>query len=247
MYRLIIADDERMVLQGVKKTLPWDELGIEAVEIAENGQELIEKARIFHPDIAIVDIHMPRLDGLEAISRMKQILPDCRFIILTAYEDFDYAKRAIELGVIAYITKPIMREEIIENVRKAVTQLRKNVDESKINKEASHDSQISRLKKYLQTNVDTDISLKDAAEYMYMNASYLSRYFRERTGMSFSDYLKELKVSRAEYLLSTTSMKTYEISERLGYKSVQYFSKLFKEATGMTPMEYRNTGDRDTE
>lgn len=240
MYRLIIADDERMVIQGIKKSLPWKDLEIIEVELAENGQELMEKSKAFQPDIAIVDIHMPKMNGLECIQRLKVIVPSCCFIILTAYADFEYAKRAIDLGVLAYITKPIMRAEIIENIKKAVMQLKSRQGRVETGMEPPHDSQISRLKKYLQSHVDAEISLRDAAEYMHMNASYLSRYFRERTKVSFSDYVKGLKIARAEYLLSTTSMKTYEISDLLGYKSVQYFSKLFKEATGMTPMEYRN-------
>lgn len=231
MYRLIIADDEKIVLNGIKNTINWERLGIEVVATAENGREFYEKAIEFQPDIALVDIRMPQLDGLMAIEKLKPLIPDCQFIIFTAYEDFHYAKKALELGVMGYITKPVLKNEVIEKAELAIKRLEQGREKSL--------SAVDRIKKYMQSHVDSDYTLMDVAEYMQMNPTYLSRYFKEKTHETFMEYDKKLKIERAKDLLTTTSMKTYEIADKLGYKSVQHFSRIFKESTGMTPIEYR--------
>lgn len=231
MYRLIIADDEKIVLNGIKNTINWGRLGIEVVATAENGREFYEKAIEFQPDIALVDIRMPQLDGLMAIEKLKPLIPDCQFIIFTAYEDFHYAKKALELGVMGYITKPVLKNEVIEKAELAIKRLEQGREKSL--------SAVDRIKKYMQSHVDSDYTLMDVAEYMQMNPTYLSRYFKEKTHETFMEYDKKLKIERAKDLLTTTSMKTYEIADKLGYKSVQHFSRIFKESTGMTPIEYR--------
>jgi len=237
MYRLIIADDERIVLNGIKNTIDWESLGISVAAWAEDGEEFYRKAIEYAPDIALVDIRMPGMDGLTAIEKLRPILENCQFIIFTAYEDFSYAKKALELGVMAYITKPVLKHEVIEKVQLAVKRL-----ESRKQKETPKDSQpaaIDQIKRYMKSHVDSDYSLMDVAEYMQMNPAYLSRYFKEKTHETFMEYDKRLKMERAMELLQTTNMKTYEIANQLGYKSVQHFSRIFKEYKGMTPMEYR--------
>lgn len=235
MYRLIIADDERFVLNGMKNAINWEELGVTVVAWAEDGEEFFQKAVEHDPDIALVDIRMPNMDGLTAIEKLRPILKDCQFIILTAYQDFSYAKRALELGVMAYITKPVLKSEVIEKVKLAVQRLNEKGREVK----SSQSAGIEQIKRYMQSHVDSDCSLIDVAEYMQMNPAYLSRYFKEKTNMTFGEYDKQLKMERAQELLLTTNMKTYEIAYQLGYKSVQHFSRIFKEYSGMTPMDYR--------
>lgn len=237
MYRLIIADDERIVLNGIKNTIDWESLGISVVAWAEDGEDFYKKAIEYTPDIALVDIRMPGMDGLMAIERLRPVLEHCQFIVFTAYEDFSYAKKALELGVMAYITKPVLKNEVIEKVQLAI----KRLESQSWNKMVSsgQPAAIDQIKRYMKSHVDSDYSLIDVAEYMQMNPAYLSRYFKEKTHETFMEYDKKLKMERAMELLQTTNMKTYEIANQLGYKSTQHFSRIFKEYKGMTPMEYR--------
>ncbi len=237
MYRLIIADDERFVLNGMKNTIDWESLGVKVVACAEDGEDFFQKAVEHNPDIVLVDVRMPNMDGLTAIEKLRPILKDCQFIILTAYQDFSYAKKALELGVMAYITKPALKSEVIEKVKLAIMRL--NEKEQSRDERISQSAGIEQIKRYMQSHVDSDCSLIEVAEYMQMNPAYLSRYFKEKSNMTFGEYDKQLKMGRAQELLLTTNMKTYEIANQLGYKSVQHFSRIFKEFSGMTPMEYR--------
>lgn len=239
MYRVIIADDEKIVLNGIKNTIDWAALDVEVVATAEDGEAFYQKALEFSPDIALVDIKMPKMDGLEAIEKLKPKLESCQFIIFTAYEDFAYAKKALELGVMAYITKPVLKDEVVENVKRAVNRLNKqSTGEHQMSHQTS--SVIDRIKRYMQLHVDSDYTLINVAEHMQMSPAYLSRYFKEKTHETFMEYDKKIKMERACELVTSTNMKTYEIADLLGYKSVQHFSRIFKEYTGVSPIEYRH-------
>lgn len=236
MFRLMIADDEKVVLNGIRNVIDWEGLHIQVVACAEDGNEFYEKAIEYMPDIALVDIRMPGMDGLTAIEKLRTKVPHCQFIIFTAYEDFSYAKRALELGVMAYITKPVLKNEVIEKVKLAQERLR---EQKRAGQEAEEAAVIDLIKRYMKAHVDSAYTLVDVAEYMQMNPAYLSRYFKEKTHETFMEYDKKLKMERAADLLVSTNMKIYEIAAQLGYKSVQHFSRIFKEYTKMTPMEYR--------
>lgn len=238
MYRLIIADDEKIVLNGIKNTIDWNSLGVEVAAVAGSGEEFYQKAVECMPDIALVDIRMPGIDGLTAIERLKPLLKHCQFIVFTAYQDFNYAKTALELGVMAYITKPVLKNEVIEKVRLAIRRLEAENPDQLQGREWPMLS-IEKVKRYMQSHVDMNYTLMDAAEYMQMNPAYLSRYFKEKEQMTFGEYDKKLKMERACELLLTTNLKTYQVADRLGYKSVQHFSRIFKEYTSRTPMEFR--------
>lgn len=245
MLKLIIADDEKNVLDGIADTIKWNEYGISVVGKARDGLELVQTAIKEKADIILTDIRMPQMDGLEAIEVIQEKLPDSEFVVITAFQEFEFAQRAIELGVAGFITKPVLKMEVIEQI----TQAKHKFEERKLAKQALQAIEnkkiilrtpIERAIKYINEHIDEGIMMTEAAEYMNMNPSYFSRYFKEGTGISFIDYVKNQKVERAKELLDTSNMKIHEISDSLRYNSVQYFSTLFKSTTGFTPQEYRN-------
>lgn len=252
MYQLVIADDEQNVLDGIADTIAWTEYGIEVVGKARDGMELVSIAVEKQADIILTDIRMPEMDGLEAIKELHEKLPDAEFVVITAFQEFEYAKKSIELGVTGFITKPVLKMEVIEQIvqakdklierrtaRQAIETLHENQSLS-MKKEKLPQTAIERAIEYMKEHVDEGVMMTEVAEYMHMNPSYFSRYFKEDMGVSFIDYVKNLKIERAKELLDTSNMKIYEISSTLCYNSVQYFSTLFKNVTGLTPQEYKN-------
>ena len=120
MYTVLLADDEENVLEVLKSSIAWQELGVDTLLTAPDGQaalELFEKEPI---DLLVTDIRMPRMDGLELIRNVRERYPDAHCILLTAYGEFEYAQQAIRLGVENYLLKPVAKEEFEQNVQNAL-------------------------------------------------------------------------------------------------------------------------------
>lgn len=242
MYRLIIADDEVNIRNGLRDAINWQNYGVEVIACVEDGLSLYREATEHKADIALVDVQMPVMDGLTAIEKIRQELPGCEFIIFTAYEDFSYARRAIDLGVMAYITKPVLKDEVIAKVELAVRRLEKRTGNAGAEspKESGEGATIAQIKQYIKDHIESKVTLVEVAEYMQMNPAYLSRYFKENVGMNFMDYCRRIRMHRAKMLLQNTNLKVYEIAGRLGYQNAQAFGTAFKEYEGVSPFAYRS-------
>lgn len=114
--KIVLADDEDKVCQLIYKLVDWEKLDMEVVAIVHNGIEALEAIEKFKPNIVITDIRMPGYDGLEMISRAKEISEDIDFIIISGYRHFEYAQNAIKYGVKDYLLKPIKKTEILETL-----------------------------------------------------------------------------------------------------------------------------------
>jgi two-component system response regulator YesN len=100
---------------------------------------------------------------------------------------------------------------------------------------------VNRMCSCVLESIDCEVSLKSVSERLFMNRTYLSEVFRQKTGIQFVEYLTMIKMERAKILLVERRLKTYEIAEKLGFKDIEYFSRLFKKFTGIPPAEYRQT------
>lgn len=155
--KMMIVDDEPLIRQGFKYFFDWDKYMIKQVFEAENAEEAIEIAKREKTEIIVSDIRMPEVDGLELISRLKAILPNSIYIILSGYDDFDYAKRSISLGVFHYLVKPIHSEELhqVMNlcIKKLLEQKQKREIEESLNRKLNKTMPILRdsfIKKLLK-------------------------------------------------------------------------------------------------
>lgn len=120
MYKLLIVEDEKWEREGLVEFLDWSEMDIDIIGAAANGVQGLKLAWEYHSDIIITDIKMPIMDGIEFTRKVKDILPECRIIIITGYDDFEYAKEAIKLGVYEYLLKPVKKEQLVEVLNKTV-------------------------------------------------------------------------------------------------------------------------------
>lgn len=118
MFFVQIVDDEPIVRMGLKKLIPWEQLGYQVVCEAQNGLEALEQYEEYDIDLIITDIEMPISDGMEYIKQVKEINSRQTIVILTAYAEFEYAKLAISYGVSGYILKPIIEEQIIDTLKR---------------------------------------------------------------------------------------------------------------------------------
>lgn len=123
MWKLLIADDESIIRRGIRGSINWDKFDIEIVGEAEDGEVALEKCKELRPDILLVDICMPFLNGLELIEAVNSILPNTIILIITGHNEFEYAQKAIRMNVVDYILKPIDEDELEEIVCKMVEML----------------------------------------------------------------------------------------------------------------------------
>ena len=123
MWKVIIADDEKLICRLVQALVDWNSLGMEIVGTAENGPEALEFVKNLKPDILITDIRMPGCDGLELIKQTRSLSPDMEIVIISGYAHFEYAQTAISYGVGNYLLKPIKQNELLETLTKIAKRL----------------------------------------------------------------------------------------------------------------------------
>ncbi|MDP4177494.1 MAG: response regulator [Bacillota bacterium] len=127
MFKVLLVDDENFIRRGMKNIIKWEDYNCEVCGEASDGIEGIEKIKELQPEIIITDIRMPGIDGLEMIKQTKEILPNSKIIILTAYRDFDYLKEALVLGAFDYILKPTQIDEFNPILERASEELKKEL------------------------------------------------------------------------------------------------------------------------
>jgi two-component system response regulator YesN len=414
MCRLFIVEDEEIIREGIQKNIDWTANQIEIVGTAANGKECLEKIETCMPEVILSDIKMPFMDGMELIEQVYELYPRIKVVLLTAFDEFEYAKKALNYKVCQYLMKYEENEKILNAVLQAgkeytmslnqierikqseillenkilrdllfyedkaeeiklnllnsnieflyddflVTSISsKNKSQSENNKtlsevynllqqdiskldsrlkiyfcktdqklcvianfdekhfnlydrytemlevllkqkeaewscslkatvgnahkglegigksydEASHlmslyemnqyfdkeektviassnenisghnnKKTVNQMVTYIKNNFqEKDICLDTIAKNVHLSPAYVSAMFKKEKNINISDYIIKIRIERAKYLLMTTDMKTYEISEEIGYVNSQYFSVLFKRNTGASPTEYR--------
>lgn len=144
MYKIMLADDEGIVIDSLKFIIEKEFGDLCRVEFAKTGRSVVELAENFRPDIAIMDIHMPGINGIDSMKEIRKNNNKVIFIVMSAFDKFDYAREAIKLGVLEYITKPMERDKLLEVLKKAM---------SIVDKERENRSNDLRNKEKLETVV----------------------------------------------------------------------------------------------
>ncbi|MBU5676214.1 response regulator [Alkaliphilus sp. MSJ-5] len=248
MFRVVIADDEVTIRNGLKSLIESYHLDLHVVATVEDGKEAIEVIEEYRPEIILMDINMPFINGLKVIERARELDKDSKIIIISGYDQFEYAQKALELGVFSYLLKPIDYRSFKNIITKAVESYSNRIWETSIlkdgvtNRAGSED--VGNLAiNYIKENFSKNyLSLNLVAEKYHISESYLTRVIKQKTGLTFTDYLNKLRISMAINLLMDKG-KVYtinEISYMVGYNSQHYFSRAFKNYVGLSPNQYRN-------
>ncbi|MBD9157626.1 MAG: response regulator, partial [Lachnospiraceae bacterium] len=114
MYKVLLVDDEALTREAISENIPWGKLGFELVASCENGRDAMEVIRQKKPDLVLTDICMPYVDGIELAKYIFENCPDTKTIIISGYDEFEYAKQAVRYQVMEYILKPITPSELTE-------------------------------------------------------------------------------------------------------------------------------------
>ena len=235
--RVLLVDDEIMIREGFKHLFDWEAHDCQVVGEAADGMEAMNQIDALQPDIVIMDINIPIMNGLKVIqcSRMKH--PEIAFVIVSGYDDFSYCREALRLKITDYILKPVNYEEFgacIDNLKIALFRQQLPQEETK-----GEERPIMAITRYLQEHLSEDISLSILAEEFHLSAQYISQLFKSEIGVNFLAYLTNIRMERAKKLLLSTALSIGEISEQLGFGDYRVFTKVFKKSEGVTPSQYR--------
>lgn len=268
MYRVILVDDDDMIIKGLERVFPWSEYGCEVVGTARDGREGLALIRQKRPDILLSDIRMPNMDGLTMIAALTTEFPRLQITVLTAFRDFEYARQALSLGVCRYLLKPSNMHELREAfavMTERLAALMPNQSAPRTESEArtaceesgdtgahggqeAHDESgeagafVARAAlKYIKAHYAEHLSLCEVAEQVYVSQWHLSKLINRHLKQNFFDIVNDLRIGRAKELLLDPARRISEISNDVGYTDVAHFSRTFKKITGQTPMEYRGS------
>lgn len=237
--RVLLVDDEIMIREGFKRLFDWEAHDCEVVGEAADGMETLAQIDTLRPDIVIMDINIPIMNGLKVIqvSRIKH--PRTAFIIVSGYDDFSYCQQALRMQITDYILKPVNYEEFgtcIDNLKISLFEHRVATE---YEPEKQEERTITGITRYLQEHLSEEMSLSILSDEFHLNAQYISQLFRNEIGVGFLTYLTNIRMEKAKQLLLSTSFSVAEVAERSGYVDYRIFTKVFKKVEGITPSQYR--------
>lgn len=240
MYTLMIVDDEPMEIEALRMIISKEFKLFDTIIEAKNGKEAILKAKKHMPDIILMDISIPEIDGLCAQQEIISFLPNVNTIMLTAHSRFDYAQKAIEFGAKNYLLKPARTSDLKKSIDKILKDIDNNIAKEQhlyINKSKSDIVKNSII--YMNNNYKNKIDLNSISSEVHINSQYLSRIFKKEIGISCVDYLNLLRVNQACEMLTETAYPAYRIACDSGFSDSAYFSRVFTKHIKLTPSQYR--------
>lgn len=251
---IMIVDDEPKIRNGLSKLIDgrgsWHVTGCYA-----DAMDALKGMALNSPDLVITDIKMPEINGLDMIDRMREANQDTYIIILSGYSDFGFAQRAIELGVVRYLTKPTRRQELFDAIETVERRLAGRgagqAQDCQSGQPQEHkpgqaerppvpNLMVQKAIDYITLNYSEKISLKEIAQELYLSPNYLSELFKRYTNQNISEYIMQLRLEKATKYLLRPEYKVGDVAGLVGFSDSRYFSSMFKRQYGMTPNEYRN-------
>lgn len=249
MFRVLIADDEETIRNGLKRLIESYNLNLSVIATAEDGKSAMKLIQEYKPEIILMDINMPFMNGLEIIEKLRQTDENTKIIIISGYDQFSYAQKALELGVFSYLLKPINYRDFKDILIRAMDSYSERMWE--INKLRENDNELNPHSdivinpvSYIKENFTSkDLSLNSLSEELFTSQSYLAKIIKQQTGSNFTDYLNKLRIDMAIKFLMNKDIhySIKDISDMVGYNSQHYFSRAFKNYMGLSPSQYRHT------
>lgn len=187
--KILIVDDEIITIKMLKTLIDWEKLGLELIGYANDGVQAYDILKNQKVDIILSDIRMANMNGIELIKKVSNLYEDVKFILMSAYADFEYAKEAMQLGCSNYILKPIDEIELEKTLRKVIEEIRGKEDKKRIVDSSIKKLQLFELYKYMKFGKNINSVLKDVNSYKIdFNNYYIVLIQQENSSMN--DYMR---------------------------------------------------------
>ena len=242
MYKVLVVEDEEIIRRGLIRSVDWNKHGLELMGEASNGKEALSLIAKTFPDIIILDINMPVMDGIELLER----LPSHTYsiIILSGHSEFEYAQQAIKHGVVDYLLKPVDQSKLLGSLEKAKRNVEymNNVsfledDKYRVLEKVDKVESITLTKvlKYIEENYSHRITLEDLEALTDKSSTSINSRFQLHLNTTFNEYLTQYRMQKAVDLIKEHKHHMYEISEMVGYSDYKYFNQVFNKVLGVPP------------
>lgn len=240
--RIIVAEDEPRALKGLCSLITAAGKEYEVIARASDGRQALEIVPVLKPDVVFTDIRMPFLDGLELIRALQKYNLRTKYVITSAFAEFEYAQKAIQVGVNEYLLKPLTLEDVTSVLNTLKAEIdgtgRKAPNRKTAEQYPDAHYMVVRAIEMVEDGYSSKISQETIAECLGMTQEYFSYLFHKDTKIKFSDFVRDYRIGVAKQLLSEPGCRVQEVSYAVGYTDPKYFSKIFRKATGLTPLEY---------
>ena len=250
--KAIIVDDEAVALAAMKRRIKWEKYGIETVNCASSMRQAIEIMEQNGIDLMLCDVEMPGGSGLELYEWVRTYSPDTECIFVSCHPEYEYVRKALTMGSMDYVLKPVDYEEMDRILTEASARIRSREQAGKRRTVKGQDTDSAEREsrrilpdsvdgaiRYITEHLNENMSISEIADAVYLNPQYFMRLFKKETGKSVLEFITESRLNNAKNLLIKTNLPITEVALNVGYDNFSYFSKMFKRNTGVSPSEYR--------
>lgn len=240
--KILVVEDEHTARKGLCKLIESIGEKYQVIGDASDGKKALDLILSLKPDVVFTDIRMPYMDGIALIKAVSNLNIKVNFVITSAYEEFEYAKQAISLGVFDYLVKPLTYtevEDILLRLESNMYGLHRKDTKGRLSEEYPNvHPMIKKALDIIEDGYAFNIRQEELAERLGMTREYFSYLFRKEMGQTFSKFLKAYRISIAAKMLLTDEIDKKEIPYQVGFTDEKYFFKVFKEITGVTVTEF---------
>ena len=228
-----------MVIFGLKRMIEKSGLPFRVIGETNDGVTTLEEVEKKKTDVLFSDIRMPGYTGLELLEHIQEKKLDVKVVFVSGYAEFTYAQKALSLGAVDYLLKPIKPDMMTTVLKKLEVKLAGKVQEEVIEQKEEKVPVIEQIITEIQEHYTENITLTELAKKYGISVGYLSSLIKENVGLSYSDYVTARRIQKAKELLEDERLSMEQIAEQTGFRDHFYFIKVFKKHTGITPGKYR--------
>lgn len=244
MTSVVLIEDDQNVRNYIKSILRKDD-EFRVVGEAWDGKRGLDLVFELKPDLIILDMEMPTMDGVEVLQELEKRKASFQILVLSCHDEYEYVRPALKLGASDYLIKHRIDEETllctIYQLNDRLLQEEKKITLTQnIKDTGSVRQEVQRAIEYVSKNYMHEITLEEIAKHVSVSRTYFCSIFKKATGQQFSLYLLEFRLNKACELLRKSNYKVYNIATEVGFHSPNYFNNIFKKYYGMTPKEYKN-------
>lgn len=249
MIRVMIVDDEPSARARYADYVSGSDAGFLVVATCANGADALENLREARPQVVLTDIRMPGMSGLEMVEQMRRAGWDGHAVVISGYDDFEFAREALRLQMVDYLLKPIFPDDMHQMLEKIRERGFARLQQSGIRSVVSVDPRslplfLRRALEFVENHYDSHLSLAEVARVACVSPTYLSRAFSHHCGASFVDVCHRVRVLAAQELLRDSGRTLADVAEQVGLTDASHLTRVFRKITGETPGAYRSQAAR---